>query len=336
MPSVGYAVHDADVGERFDVVAAQAFRLTRSAAARAIEAGSITIAGKVESKKYKIAAGDVIDYVYEERLVSHCVGQPIPLDVRYEDKHLLVLSKQPDLVCHPCDDHPDGTLVNALIYRYGADGLCNVQGDNDRLGIVHRLDRDTSGLMLAARTDEAGGALMDDIHDRVVDRHYLTLVHGIVAHDTAMVDAPIARSPRDRKRMAVIDSASSREAITTFTVLERFDAGRWDDGYTLLDCKLFTGRTHQIRVHMNYIRHACVGDPVYGTGSEKAQLGLRRQFLHSYRLSFEHPIHGEALVFVDALPPVLSCALEQLSDRSRGRTEAGERLLAELARVRVR
>ena len=201
-----------------------------------------------------------------------------------------------------------------------------MQGEDDRLGIVHRLDRDTTGLMLAAKTDEAGGALMDDIRDRVVDRHYLTLVHGVIPHETGMVDAPIARAASERTRMAVSDAPSARDAITTFKVLERFEPGAKDDGYTLLDCKLFTGRTHQIRVHMSYIKHACVGDPVYGAGRENVQLGLDRQFLHSYRLEFDHPITKEHLAFKDALPDDLHAALCQIDDRSRGLTEAGEEL----------
>ncbi|MEG0324285.1 MAG: RluA family pseudouridine synthase, partial [Raoultibacter sp.] len=182
---------------------------------------------------------------------------------------------------------------------------------------------DTSGLMLAAKTDRAGQALMDDIRDRIVDRHYLTLVQGIIPHDTGMIDAPIARGDKDRMRMTVSDSPSARPSITTFTVLERFDAGPKDDGYTLLDCKLFSGRTHQIRVHMNYIKHACVGDPVYGSGTPKAQLGLDRQFLHSYRLQFTHPITKEEMSFVEGLPCDLQAAYDMLADRSRGKTNAG-------------
>ncbi|MFR5090743.1 MAG: RluA family pseudouridine synthase [Adlercreutzia equolifaciens] len=177
---------------------------------------------------------------------------------------MLVLSKQIGLVCHPSVDHAHGTLVNALIWHCGEDNLCNVQGEEaDRLGIVHRLDRDTSGLMLAAKTDEAGRELMAQIQDRAVDRHYIALVHGIMAHDTGMIDAPIARSAERRCRMSRARRAERREAITTFRVLERFEAGPKDDGYSLIECKLFTGRTHQIRVHMQYTRHPIVGDPVY-------------------------------------------------------------------------
>ncbi|WP_139653091.1 RluA family pseudouridine synthase [Raoultibacter phocaeensis] len=329
--SLVHIVGAADAGMRIDALAAaRELYPSRSAAVKAIEEGRVFVNGETVAKKATVAAGDTVVYeVVEEAVRTHLVGQPIELDIRYEDDYLMVLSKQVGLVCHPSPDHFDGTLVNALIYHCGAENLCNVQGDRDRLGIVHRLDRDTSGLMLAAKTDEVGQALMDDIRDRVVDRHYLTLVQGVIPHDTGMIDAPIARADRERTRMAVSDAASARDSITTFTVLERFDAGPKDDGYTLVDCKLFTGRTHQIRVHMNYIKHACVGDPAYGSGSPAAQLGLSRQFLHSYRLAFTHPATGEALRFVDGLPDDLQAALDSIADRSRGRTEAGQTVLAE-------
>ena len=245
-----------------------------------------------------------------------------------------MLSKQIGLVCHPSVDHADGTLVNALIYHCGADHLCNVQGEDDRLGIVHRLDRDTSGLMLAAKTDAAGYALMEDIRDRAVDRHYLALVHGVIAPDTGMIDAPIARSANERTRMAVRDVPSARDAVTTFRVLERFEPRQHDDGYTLIDCKLFTGRTHQIRVHMQYAKHPLVGDPVYtanGPKDARAQLGLKRQFLHSFRIRFIHPETSEELEFADNLPRDLDEALRSLGDRSRGMTDAGREVAALLA-----
>lgn len=325
---VSYQAGAADEGTRLDaLLAACGAYASRSQAAVYVEEGKVFVNGQTVAKKHAVHAGDTIVYeASEEPVRSALRGEDIPLDIRYEDEDLLVIAKQAGLVCHPSQDHWDGTLVNALIYHCGADHLCNVQGEDDRLGIVHRLDRDTTGLMLAAKTDEAGGALMDDIRDRVVDRHYLTLVHGVIPHETGMVDAPIARAASERTRMAVSDAPSARDAITTFKVLERFEPGAKDDGYTLLDCKLFTGRTHQIRVHMSYIKHACVGDPVYGAGRENVQLGLDRQFLHSYRLEFDHPITKEHLAFKDALPDDLHAALCQIDDRSRGLTEAGEEL----------
>ena len=333
---LSYSATALDAGERLDsLLAARACFASRSAAARAIESGNVFVNGANVVKKYAVAAGDVIVYQEEEEVEAGPVtGQPIDLDIRFEDDDLIVLSKQIGLVCHPSVDHADGTLVNALIYHCGADHLCNVQGEDDRLGIVHRLDRDTSGLMLAAKTDAAGYALMEDIRDRAVDRHYLALVHGVIAPDTGMIDAPIARSANERTRMAVCDVPSARDAVTTFRVLERFEPRQHDDGYTLIDCKLFTGRTHQIRVHMQYAKHPLVGDPVYtsnGPKDTRAQLGLKRQFLHSFRIRFTHPETSEELEFADNLPRDLDEALRSLGDRSRGMTDAGREVAALLA-----
>lgn len=333
---LSYSATALDAGERLDsLLAARACFASRSAAARAIESGNVFVNGDNVVKKYAVAAGDVIVYQEEEEVEAGPVtGQPIDLDIRFEDDDLIVLSKQIGLVCHPSVDHADGTLVNALIYHCGADHLCNVQGEDDRLGIVHRLDRDTSGLMLAAKTDAAGYALMEDIRDRAVDRHYLALVHGVIAPDTGMIDAPIARSANERTRMAVRDVPSARDAVTTFRVLERFEPRQHDDGYTLIDCKLFTGRTHQIRVHMQYAKHPLVGDPVYtanGPKDARAQLGLKRQFLHSFRIRFIHPETSEELEFADNLPRDLDEALRSLGDRSRGMTDAGREVAALLA-----
>ena len=340
---LSYSATALDAGERLDsLLAARACFASRSAAARAIESGNVFVNGANVVKKYAVAAGDVIVYQEEEEVEAGPVtGQPIDLDIRFEDDDLIVLSKQIGLVCHPSVDHADGTLVNALIYHCGADHLCNVQGEDDRLGIVHRLDRDTSGLMLAAKTDAAGYALMEDIRDRAVDRHYLALVHGVIAPDTGMIDAPIARSANERTRMAVRDVPSARDAVTTFRVLERFEPRQHDDGYTLIDCKLFTGRTHQIRVHMQYAKHPLVGDPVYtanGPKDARAQLGLKRQFLHSFRIRFIHPETSEELEFADNLPRDLDEALRSLGDRSRGMTDAGREvadLLADAPRPSV-
>lgn len=332
-----------DVGQRLDVLlATRGLYPSRSAAVRAVEEGLVFVNGAAVPKKYMVALGDMIVYQAQEAPAPGVLtGQPIDLDIRFEDDELLVLSKQVGLVCHPSVDHDDGTLVNALIYHCGADHLCNVQGEDDRLGIVHRLDRDTTGLMLAAKTDETGYALMADIRDRAVDRRYLALVHGLIAHDTGMIDAPLARAAAERTRMAVRDVPSAREAVTTFRVLERFEAAGDDNGYTLVDCKLFTGRTHQIRVHMEYAKHPLVGDPVYHVSAPKAPaacLGLERQFLHSFKLSFTHPVTGEDLDFVDGLPCDLASVLKGLAARSLGRTAAGDEiatLLADAPRPRL-
>ena len=337
--SLSFRAESADAGKRLDIVLAdRGAYASRSAAAKALACGAVLVNGGQVAKKYSVREGDFIYYETEEQQAFAVHGQDIPLDIRYEDEDLLVLSKQAGLVCHPSTDHLDGTLVNALISHCGYDHLCNVQGEDDRLGIVHRLDMDTSGLMLAAKTNEAGQALMDAIQARSVDRHYLALVHGRIARDSGMIDAPIARHATERLRMAIRDVDSARDALTTFHVLERFEAGKDDDGYTLIDCKLFTGRTHQIRVHMEYARHPLVGDPLYTSHAPRqtrASLGLARQFLHSFHLAFVHPITNRHLTFDDRLPADLQTVLDKLSDRSAGRTEAGDALFTRLSTAPV-
>lgn len=332
--SFSFRASSDDAGLRLDaVLAAHEAYASRSAAAKACESGKVLVGGKEAAKKYLVHTDDFIYYEVEEEASHIMYGQDIPLDVRYEDEDLLVISKQAGLVCHPSADHYDGTLVNALINHCGYDHLCNVQGDDDRLGIVHRLDMDTSGLMLAAKTNEAGIALMESIQARAVDRHYLALVHGRIAHDSGMIDAPIARHATERLRMAIRDVDSARDALTTFTTLERFEADRNDDGYTLIDCKLFTGRTHQIRVHMEYTRHPLVGDPLYTAHAprhKEANRGLERQFLHSFHLAFDHPMTGERINLDDQLPADLQAVLDSLAERSAGRTQAGRELFSRL------
>ena len=325
----------ADAGKRLDVLLGElGLYASRSAAANAIAAGRVLVGGKPAAKKQLVRAGDAIVYEVDERPAdTPLTGEDIPLDIRFEDDHLLVLSKQAGLVCHPSGEHVEHTLVNALIHHCGAAHLCNVQGERDRLGIVHRLDMDTTGLMMAAKTDAAGEVLMASIQDHVVDRRYLALVHGIIAIERGMVDAPIARHAAERTRMAVRDCESAREAITTFDVLERFEAGPRDNGYTLIDCKLFTGRTHQIRVHMEYAKHPLVGDPLYTASrpkAESANLGLRRQFLHSFMLALDHPMTGRQLEFADNVPDDLQEVLCTLAQRSTGKTEAGHAIAEKL------
>ena len=300
---------------------------SRSAAARLIEDSLVTVDGDPVSKRYAVRAGDVVGIDVPPPVFSDLEPEYIPLDIRYEDDAMIVLSKQADLVVHPAHGNWSGTLVNGLLAH--ARELGSLQGE-DRPGIVHRLDKDTSGLMMVAKTDDAQVRLQDDIRLRSVDRRYLALVHGWIAHDTGTIDAPIGRDPRDRLRMAVVDHAGSKSAITTFRVLERFEAGRFDDGFTLIECKLYTGRTHQIRVHMEYAEHPIVGDQTYGNRRPRSNLGLTRQFLHSYALNFEHPITGAKMSFVDPPPEDLAAALEQIREYSCGRTEAGREVFAAL------
>lgn len=325
-------VSDAQAGKRLDALLGSLDGCpSRSACAHLIEAGAVALNGETcLSKKQIVSVGDRISIeLPEEEEPGVVVPQNIPLDIRYEDDYLIVLSKQRGLVCHPAHGHASGTLANALVYHCGADHLGTLQGE-DRPGIVHRLDRDTSGLMLAAKDDDTQRALQDLIRLRTLDRRYITLVHGYVAHDEGTINTGIARSTRDRVKMAVSDDPFARQAITTFCVLERFDASRGDDGYTLLECHLYTGRTHQIRVHMRHINHPCVGDPLYGRGNERADRGLTRQFLHSWRVRFDHPVTGETIECRDELPWDLSAVLEELAPASLGRTEAGNEIVPQL------
>lgn len=325
-------VSDAQAGKRLDALLGSLDGCpSRSACAHLIEAGAVALNGETcLSKKQIVSVGDRISIeLPEEEEPGVVVPQNIPLDIRYEDDYLIVLSKQRGLVCHPAHGHASGTLANALVYHCGADHLGTLQGE-DRPGIVHRLDRDTSGLMLAAKDDDTQRALQDLIRLRTLDRRYITLVHGYVALDEGTINTGIARSTRDRVKMAVSDDPFARQAITTFRVLERFDASRGDDGYTLLECHLYTGRTHQIRVHMRHINHPCVGDPLYGRGNERADRGLTRQFLHSWRVRFDHPVTGETIECRDELPWDLSAVLEELAPASLGRTEAGNEIVPQL------
>ena len=329
--SLLFTITQAEDGMRLDAALAQAGCYpSRSAAAKHIEDGTVFVNGDTPQKRTLVKAGDTI--VYEEHVEDDIValyGQEIPLDIRFEDDELIVISKQRGLICHPSHNHADQTLVNALIHHYGHQNLAHVQGE-DRPGIVHRLDGDTSGLMICAKDDEAGDAMQFAIRMKNVDRRYIALVHGLIAADTGEIDAPIARNHKTGSTMRVSGDASAREALTSFRVLERFEAGNRDDGYTLVECKLFTGRTHQIRVHMQYIHHCIVGDPLYGSHGPHAQLKLDRQFLHSYRLGFEHPSTGAYLQFTDYLPGDLHGALARLQDRTLGRTPAGEEVIAAL------
>lgn len=323
------------VNPDFDGVRLDAFLATcpeipsRAQAAKLVESGAVTInATPATSKSEKVLMGDRIQALVEfsESCPDSLAPNPyIDLDIRYEDNYLIVLSKQAGLVCHPSPGHIDDTLANALVAHCGVQHLGTLQGE-DRPGIVHRLDMDTSGLMLAAKDDETQRSLQDLIRLRTLDRRYITLVHGYVAQD-GTINTGIARSTRDRIRMMVTDDPAARGAITTYRVLERFEAGRKDEGYSLLECHLYTGRTHQIRVHMRHINHQVVGDPLYGRGDLQQNLGLTRQFLHSWSVQFAHPATGENIELKDTLPPDLAGALATLKDRSMGRTEAGEQIV---------
>ncbi|MEE8704629.1 MAG: RluA family pseudouridine synthase [Olsenella sp.] len=322
-------------GSRLDsFLAAQEGCPSRSACARLVEGGAVTINGTLAtSKSERVLLGDRVQAEVPEPEPAPGQLPPnpdIPLDIRFEDDHLIVLSKQAGLVCHPSPGHVSDTLANALVAHCGYEHLGHLQGE-ERPGIVHRLDMDTSGLMLAAKDDATQKALQDLIRLRVLDRRYVTLVQGYVAPDEGTIETGIARSTRDRLRMAVSDAPGAREAITTFRTLERFEAGRRDEGYSLLECHLYTGRTHQIRVHLRHVGHPLVGDQLYGRGDDRQNLGLRRQFLHSWHVRFDHPVTGETIELADSLPRDLYGVLESLQERSMGRTEAGAAICPRLA-----
>ncbi|MDR2714848.1 MAG: RluA family pseudouridine synthase [Coriobacteriales bacterium] len=333
MPEYFHTVGAQEHGMRLDALLATLDGLaSRSEAVRLIEAGEVSLNNNpLTEKKYLVAEGEELSYQIDVKQPIMLQGEDIELDIRYEDDDLIVLSKQADLVVHPAGSYFSGTLVNALIAHCGYDNLALLQGD-DRPGIVHRLDKDTTGLMLAAKRQAAGLTLQEGIRAKEVKRHYLALVHGIIAPDTGLIDAPLTRGTFERQKIVVGQGPRARESITSFTVLERFDAGTHDDGYTLIECELHTGRTHQIRAHAEYIGHACVGDPVYGAQNRpKAQRGLNRQFLHSWHLSFQHPSTKETCEFFDILPADLAQVLDELEPLSRGRTAASNRVFEVLS-----
>lgn len=279
-------------GRRVDQFLADALpQLTRSAAQKLLEEGAVTLNGKPVKKNYKTVPGDELVVVLPDPAPVDIVPQDIPLDVVYEDEDVIAVNKPVGLVVHPAAGHPDGTLVNALLYHCG-DSLSGINGAL-RPGIVHRIDRDTSGLIIAAKNDFAHLALAEQLQDHSLYREYEAVCVGNLKEDQGTVNAPIARHPTDRKKMAV-NFLQGREAITHWTVLERFP------GYAHIQCRLETGRTHQIRVHMAHIGHPLLGDVVYG--SKKPYPGLAGQCLHARRLSFIHPRTGERLTLECPLP----------------------------------
>lgn len=290
-----------DRGARLDAFLARAMEdLTRSAAAKAIEEGRVLVSGKVPSKSLKLTGNETIEFTPEEPAPIDAVPQDIPLDVVYEDDDVIVVNKPSGLVVHPAPGHPDGTLVNALLFHCGA-SLSGVGGAL-RPGIVHRIDRDTSGLIIAAKNDYAHQFLSAQLADHTLARTYECIVVGNLREDSGTVDAPIARDSRDRKRMAVVPSG--RRAVTHWTVLARYP------GYTHVQCRLETGRTHQIRVHMAYLGHPILGDTVYG--AKKPVPGLTGQCLHAVGLQFIHPRTKELVSLSCPLPGEFTAALRKI------------------------
>jgi 23S rRNA pseudouridine1911/1915/1917 synthase len=289
-----------EAGQRLDAYLASVTELTRSAAVRLIEEELVTVNGKSPNKKEKVKAGDTVNVSLPEPEPDVAVPQNIPLDIIYEDEDILVVNKPCGMVVHPAAGNPDGTLVNAILYHCG-DSLSGI-GGVIRPGIVHRIDKDTSGLLVVAKNDAAHLSLSDQLKVHRVSRVYHAIAIGNLRQDSGTVDAPIGRHPTDRKRMAVLRGADAhaRDAVTHYRVLERFD------GLCHVECRLETGRTHQIRVHMSSLGHPLLGDPVYGGANHRFCQShpalIHGQCLHAAELSLIHPRSGEEMHFTCPLP----------------------------------
>lgn len=311
-------------GERLDAfVASQIPDLSRSAVGRLIDEGCITVNGASVKPSYKLKAGDEVYVEVPPAVETDICAEEIPLDIVYDDSDIVVINKARGMTTHPAPGAPDGTLVNALLACVtDLSGVGGVQ----RPGIVHRLDKDTSGLIVVAKNDAAHVNLQDQIQKRTASRKYLAVVWGDTKFEKAVVDAPIGRHPSDRKKMAIVtDESRSRTAVTDVTVVERLD------GFTLLEAALRTGRTHQIRVHCSYIGHPVVGDPVYGgkrhlparfgkkeqADFEQLIAKLGGQALHAYRLSFDHPKTGKRMEFEAEVPSEMQSVIDWLREHKK-------------------
>jgi len=289
-------------GERIDALLARTFpALSRSLIQKCMEAGAVTLNGKAVKKNARGSAGDVLLFSFPDTAELPIEAQALPLDVVYEDGDLIVVNKARGMVVHPAPGHPDGTLVNALLFHCG-DSLSGIGGAR-RPGIVHRIDKDTSGLLVAAKNDFAHQGLSAQLSDHSLFREYEALACGAFREDAGTVDRPVGRHPVDRKRMAV-DVRNGKAAVTHWQVLERFR------GYTRLGCRLETGRTHQIRVHMASIGHPLLADGLYG--AKCPDKGLEGQCLHARRLQLTHPRTGELMRFEAPLPDYFTGVLEKL------------------------
>ena len=289
-------------GQRADQFLAAALDgLTRSAAQKLLEEGRVLRGGKALKKNDRLQPGDVLTLCIPDPSPVEILPQDIPLDVVYEDDDVIVVNKPVGMVVHPAPGHPDGTLVNALLYHC-KNSLSGINGEL-RPGIVHRIDRDTSGLIIAAKNDAAHLALAEQLQDHSLYRYYEAVCVGGLREDSGTVDAPIGRHPVDRKKMAV-DRKNGREAVTHWEVLGRYA------GHTHIGCRLETGRTHQIRVHMASIGRPLLGDTVYG--AKKPVPGLAGQCLHARKLSFVHPRTGERMTVECPLPGWFTAVLDRL------------------------
>lgn len=291
MPQIESIIVEEEMdGERLDAfVAEQVEQLSRSVVKSLINEGQVLVNGARQKASYHVREGDEINIEIPEPQVLELVPRDIPLEIIYQDEDLAVINKPKGLVVHPAHGNWDYTLVNALLYH--VKDLSGINGQI-RPGIVHRLDKDTSGVMVVAKNDIAHRGLAAQIKDHSIKRQYIALVHGTIKENLGTIDAPIGRSKNDRKKMAVV--ADGRSAVSKYQVLERFH------NYSLVKVELLTGRTHQIRVHFAYIKHPVVGDPLYGSG--KKHFNLDSQALHAHLLGFNHPRTGKYLEFTSPLP----------------------------------
>lgn len=295
-----------EAGERIDKFLTEVLEadVSRTQVQQWVKDGHVTVNGRSVKPNYKLSDGDILVLVMPEPEELELAPEAIPIEVVYEDSDVIVVNKPRGMVVHPAPGHPGGTLVNALLHH--CKDLSGINGVM-RPGIVHRIDKDTSGLLMAAKNDLAHNGLAEQLKAHTVNRKYYALVHGNVPHDNGTVDAPIGRDPKDRKLYTVTER-NSKHAVTHFVVIERLE------DYTLLELKLETGRTHQIRVHMKFIGHPLVGDPAYGPSKSKGVL-MEGQALHAAVLGFEHPRTGESLQFEAPMPEDMVRLLEVLKTR---------------------
>lgn len=280
------------VGKRLDeTLTSSGFYPSRSVAKKMIVEGKVTINGKVEKPHYNLRENDLLVALEYSAPKADLAGEDIPLDIVYEDDDVLLINKPVGMVVHPGNGHYEGTLVNALIGRE----MALSEGDPDRPGIVHRIDKDTSGLLLVTKNDNAYRKIQEQLSTHTMHREYYALVKGIILEDDGKINAPIARD-KNRPTRNCVDVLHGKEAITFFHVEKRYK----DSEVTLVSCRLLTGRTHQIRVHMDYIGHPVIGDPLYGTGNRR--IYDAGQLLHAYKLTFIHPSSGKEMSFTAPLP----------------------------------
>lgn len=304
MTVVKYTIESEIAGERIDkAVSTFEAEWSRNQIAGWISDGILKVNGEEVKAKYKVREGDVIEIDIPEPEPLEVIPEEMDLEIVYEDSDVLVVNKPKGMVVHPAPGHLTGTLVNGLMHH--CKDLSGINGIL-RPGIVHRIDKDTSGLLMVAKNDVAHNSLVEQLVNKTVTRKYTALVHGHIAHDKGTIDAPIGRDPKDRQKQAIVDNG--KHAVTHFHVLERLGGQ-----YTLVECKLETGRTHQIRIHMNYIGYPLVGDPKYGP---KKTIDFGGQVLHAGVLGFIHPITKEYLEFEAPLPDDFKQLLEQLREEN--------------------